>query len=253
MTTLRQGLRATTRRISWLARDKSQKLLALLVLGADSIWEAHRLAVKAGWLRTPNSPPDALPLVADESMLERAPAETDVQHRARLLGRWDIWEQAGTPSWAAEALEPIGVDPSLVTVKYWPDTDWEPFETANWSTWWVILQPPLPWSLDTWGDGLWDDAGTWGTTATPSEVAAVRQFLGTTKAGHELGIAAILDFDADGGDTWGLGTWGSGTWGDDVVVWWMGQLWGQYGQPGVWGDVHPLHAEKTAKWGGKII
>lgn len=207
MATLRDGMRATTRRISWLAKDKAQKLLALLALGADSIWESYRLAVKAGWLRTPNSPPDALPLVADERGLERTPFETDAQHRDRLLAAWDAWAYAGTRAFAAFALEPYGVDPDSVTVRYAADPDWDsPYGNEHWSRFSIYLTDPTPWELteigNTWTIG---NGNTIGSTATFEEIASIRRVLRRAKAGHEVAVEMVLNPNTDVVGTFEIG------------------------------------------------
>src|SRR5690606_29819463 len=153
-----------------------------------------RLAAKAHLLRTPDSPPDALPLIGAERQIERAPAETDAQYRARLLAGWTLWGEAGTPSFAANALAPFGVPESAVTVRYTPDGWQGDLNVDNWSRFWVILTgPDLPWEILICGTG-WrcGDDITCGTTARPVDVAAIRRFMRKWKAGHEIGVRVIF-------------------------------------------------------------
>jgi hypothetical protein len=69
---------------------------------------------------------------------------------------------------------------------------------ANWARFWVIIYPGTRWShAPTWGSGeLWGDTEkTWGTTATPSEVAQVRGIVADWKPAGTRCVNIIIAFD----------------------------------------------------------
>jgi hypothetical protein len=255
--TFRRAIRDLARTAQHLSAHYGERLLGVLALGADLTLEAHRLALKAPWLRTEDSPDDALPLVGAERNMERAPAETNPQYRARLLDAWTLWGQGGQRgdtsdadenNFAQNALEPFDVNPASVATHYEPDDGWDGANPDNWSLFWVILTEPLPWTRELWGnDGTWGNDGVWGIGTTPAVVSALRRFLTKTKAGWELGVDLIIDW---GDDVWGTpGVWGSDEWGGDVSRLPLGRLWDS---DGTWGDPHPTVVGKPDVWGGKI-
>lgn len=72
-----------------------------------------------------------------------------------------------------------------------------------WSRWWLIIYPttdavPQPWQRDgTWGDGSkWgDDAGTWGSTATSSDVFAIRRMARTWRMAGSRCVSIVICWD----------------------------------------------------------
>ncbi|HQY59794.1 MAG TPA: hypothetical protein PK141_00230 [Polyangiaceae bacterium] len=71
--------------------------------------------------------------------------------------------------------------------------------SPQWARFWVIIYPGTRWtSTDTWGSGqLWGDQdNTWGTTATPSEVAGVRGIVADWKPAGTRCVNIIIAFDA---------------------------------------------------------
>lgn len=71
--------------------------------------------------------------------------------------------------------------------------------SPQWARFWVIIYPGTRWSHSaTWGSGqLWGDIEkTWGTTATPSEVAQVRQIVTEWKPAGTRCVNIIIAFDA---------------------------------------------------------
>ena len=71
--------------------------------------------------------------------------------------------------------------------------------SPQWARFWVIIYPGTRWtSTDTWGSGqLWgDQENTWGTTATPSEVAGVRGIVADWKPAGTRCVNIIIAFDA---------------------------------------------------------
>lgn len=69
---------------------------------------------------------------------------------------------------------------------------------SNWARFWVIIYPGTRWSHSAnWGSGqLWGDTEkTWGTTATPSEVAQVRGIVADWKPAGTRCVNIIIAFD----------------------------------------------------------
>ena len=70
--------------------------------------------------------------------------------------------------------------------------------SPQWSRFWVIIYPGTRWSHSaTWGSGqLWGDTEkTWGTTATPGEVAQVRGIVADWKPAGTRCVNIIIAFD----------------------------------------------------------
>lgn len=71
--------------------------------------------------------------------------------------------------------------------------------SPQWARFWVIIYPGTRWSHSaTWGSGqLWGDTEkTWGTTATPSEVAQTRGIVADWKPAGTRCVNIIIAFDA---------------------------------------------------------
>jgi len=262
--TFRQMIGNAFGRVPWLQNELGAKLLGLVGLGADELVDLGRTAVRSSWLLHEDCPDDALPLIGEERGIEKAPAETAAQYRARLHGAWDLWEYAGTPgdgtSFAARALEPFGFDTALVWVRYQASPDWAGDENAtNFSRWWALTTDTGPFSLvkcgtdseasppvdpPTAGDHL-----TAGLTASPGMVSAFRRFLRKWKAGHELGVAFIVAPSMQVCGMPGLTADGTINAGSDVVRYWLGQFAGSQYPPTVCGGVHPTIVGASAKCG----
>jgi hypothetical protein len=70
--------------------------------------------------------------------------------------------------------------------------------SSQWARFWVIIYPGTRWShAPTWGSGeVWGDTEkTWGTTATPSEVAGVRGIVADWKPAGTRCANIIIAFD----------------------------------------------------------
>lgn len=70
--------------------------------------------------------------------------------------------------------------------------------SPQWARFWVIIYPGTRWSHSAnWGSGqLWGDTErTWGTTATPSEVAGVRGIVADWKPAGTRCVNIIIAFD----------------------------------------------------------
>ena len=216
-------------------------------------------ALKAPWLRQSTSPDDALGPAGDDAGIERAPGELAAQYRARVLDKWDLWERAATVDFADNALSPFGIaKASTLLIGHF---EWvaDP-DSTHWSRWWVVLRPDvitgetLPFTAETWGTGVWGDAGTWGSSATQTQIFAIIRFLQTWKSAHEIGVRVILDFDDS---VWGVGVWGVdgsgyGTWNNGAVFWELGRFWGTKYHSTTWGGDDPYDSGTVALWGAQL-
>lgn len=177
----------------------------------DRTVERARLAVLAGAVT--DAPTDALPLLGADVALEQLPGELDASYRTRIAAAWDTWPWAGTRTGlatvAAQLLYPSAV---LVTATAWG----VPLASTLWARWWLLIGPSdhgvAP--EGTWGTGTWGDGGTWGSDATPDEVALHRRAFGQVTNARDRGH---LRFAFDNTDHWGDpgGLFSSGKWGSD--------------------------------------
>jgi hypothetical protein len=193
MTTFRQAIETITGSVRWLRGYYAQRFTGFVGLTSDMIAEAAGLAVRVGWLDTPDSPDDVLPTVGRSRSLPRAGTEPNAFYRTRLLNAWTIWGRAGTPSWAALALSPLGV--SEVSVKYAHGAGtWKHFGSNDWFSAWDVIAEATNWTITYIDDGEWTIGGTdtIGSTATVDELRGVRDHLNQTKAGHEVGHQFII-------------------------------------------------------------
>jgi hypothetical protein len=170
--------------------------------------------------------PTALNALGRDRVIVRGFDESDESYRARLVRWLDDWRLAGHAfsilQQVAGYLTPHEVRLRIVTnssVWYERDTEgtltWSVASPANWdwdgqptlwSRFWLILYPPdtlwvqhpPEWGdVDLW-DGAWGSSGfTWGSTATPEQVATIRQIIRTWKPAHTLCNQIVIAFDED--------------------------------------------------------
>jgi len=201
---------------TWLRGTWGAALLGTWGTAFDRAIQATKDGVKLRWAAT--APDDALGHVGGGLNLERYGADTAATYRARLGRVWELWDFAGAASGLLERL----YDTGLSTVELWP---WRslgypppPYET-HWSAFWAVLTGH-PWSSDgLWGDpAVWGDGpGTWGSSATTTEVAEVRAVVRKWKPAAEICPAVIV---VTGGDVWGpSGVFLNGTWGGSSAHW----------------------------------
>jgi hypothetical protein len=80
----------------WLRAYYGERFVGFTIgLMSDLISEGCAQALKASWLLTDTSPPDALPELGTERSMPRYFADTDDTYRDRLHGAWDAWLFAG--------------------------------------------------------------------------------------------------------------------------------------------------------------
>jgi len=121
-------------------------------------------------------------------------------------------------------IEADGTETTSIDTGNW---DWDGSPASHWSRFWVVIYPvggTDPWArngqigdADLWGAGVVGTAGkTVGTTATPAQVASVRQIIRDWKPANAICEWIIIAFDAatftPAGATDPNGEWGS--WGN---------------------------------------
>lgn len=103
-------------------------------------------------------------------------------------------------NWYSRAAD--GTESVLLAQGNW---DWDGLAVGRrWSRFWVIIYPNGLWSetADEYAEGTdWGEAGkTWGTTATPEQVATVRALVEEWKPKHARCVNIILAFDSNSFD-----------------------------------------------------
>jgi len=80
----------------WLRRHYGERFVGMTIgLMTDLISEGMAQALKAPWLLSDTSPPDALPSIGTERSMPRYYSDTDATYRDRLHKAWDAWQFAG--------------------------------------------------------------------------------------------------------------------------------------------------------------
>ncbi len=142
------------------------------------------------------APASALATLGRERLLERYPTMTDDAYRAYLLAAWEVWPGGGTEGGLLAAFNAALPGPLYSVVD---QADDPPVPFSGWNAFYVVIDAPLPWSRWQYGDGHhWGDTGlTWGSTATPAEIAFLRALAKKWKGGHNHLQGFILDLAGD--------------------------------------------------------
>lgn len=204
----------------WLQGYWGTRYLYAIGVQLDAMGDALRAGVK---LRFPNVYSDeSLAMLGRERGIRRGPSESAEAYAARL-DRWlDDGRTAGNPWTLLRQLQAY-MTPHAVRLRYvnnagfWRTLnadgsreytrssawDWDGTPAA-WSRFWIVIYPPPAlWDRDgVWtGSEVWgDDGTTWGSTATPDEVASVRTIIADWMAPHALCKNIIIAFDDDAFD-----------------------------------------------------
>lgn len=232
---------------AWLTTEGDSGLVGYSL---DAVKDAFMERLRQGLLaRLPQNEPtgqttpadDALAAMGRDRRIVRGLNEVAPTYAARLLRWLDDWQTAGNPfallkqlaaycgdgpafrtvdargNWYSLAAD--GTPSVLVNQANW-DWDSDPSALAKWSRFWVIIYPNGLWLPGpTYGaSGIaWGDTDrTWGSTATPEEVASVRGIVSDWKPAGTRCVNIVLAFDntsfdpATTRDGTGLpdGTWG---------------------------------------------
>jgi hypothetical protein len=246
MATFRDAMKALSP--PWLSKGTGETVLYSIGLMLDGLAEFVRQGMNAHM--PTRAPADALPVLGSDRQIVQGFAEPPATYALRLSRAFDSWAHAGSPRGRMQQL--LGyvfpVTPKMATVTNagkWdtlaagsavdsiPTTyyaspnnwDWDGNPGAVFGFWfriWPIIFSGVWVTEGTWGDGqLYTDGGTWGTTATPSQVTTVRAIIKQWKGQHANvpWILIALDntkFDASlAAGTMADGTWGH--WGHDVA------------------------------------
>jgi hypothetical protein len=167
--------------------------------------------------------PTALPYIGRDRRIIRGFAENDASFSKRLLTWREDWKTAGhafsllrqvkgylTPHPIklrsvdnAGNLYTLNADGTTELVQTQPSNwNWD-VENAFWSRFWLILYPPpslwdpmFPWgNAAQWG-GAWGAANvTWGTTATPEQIASIKAVIRQWKPAHANCVCVVVAFD----------------------------------------------------------
>lgn len=143
-----------------------------------------------------------------------SPPLPDIQRPATMTG-WPHW--LGLTNTGVYRQHEWSSPPYLIGPTFFA---WE----NKWSTFWVLIRQPHPFTLRVWGVGVWGQPATWGTSATTDEVALIKRLVVNFKSGHSSCAGIVLQFGT--GHFWGDGVWGVGTWGGTglaTVIWPVGE------------------------------
>lgn len=158
----------------------------------------------------------ALGLLTSDHNLERYPIEGSATLRARLLGAWRFWQQAGTAPGVIEAMRQLGYLASILELRTVDITKWSEF---------IVIIRALPgrtlgadWggTPNAWGQPA---GALWGSGVTEQDLYAIRRLLRKVKPAHTF-IPNL--YIVTGGVLWGesAATWGSAStnWGGGGTV-----------------------------------
>ena len=205
---------------SWLTTDDGELVHYSLGLVMDAYLERVWLGLRA---RHPDhAPPDALGHIGRDRKIIRGIDESAAAYAVRLIRWLDDHLIRGNPFALLEQLRAYcNVDMMARTVDrhgnwFTIDTDgtrsfslaqgnwdWDGTSVSQWSRFWVILYPPSTlwtqgpaWGAAAlWGGAWGSTAHTWGSTATPDQVAAVRSIVREWKPAGTRCEYVILAFD----------------------------------------------------------
>lgn len=205
----------------WLAARIGLRIFYTIGTMLDAYSDEMREGIKA---RMPGiGTYTALPYLGRDRQIDRGPTEPDASYAARLSGAFDAWRIAGSARAILEQLRAYfspSDGPPMRTVSnqaVWHEIDptsgettktvvrtnwqWDSFGQATPRTknhrGWVIIEGLGIWILDRYdGTTTWGDGGTWGSTALPPEVAAIRGIVRKWKSAHNYVPSVIVTFNA---------------------------------------------------------
>lgn len=128
--------------------------------------------------------------------IERFFGESHASYRRRLERAWEMWKMAGTrgtdevPSATVQSLREYGIE----DVELREDHEWEAALGEWFSRYWVILGPTMPWGPMQTPFQTQAGVTTQGSTATASEVRAVKRQVLKWKSPHGYPVQIILRF-----------------------------------------------------------
>jgi hypothetical protein len=184
---------------AWLQRPRGRAWNEASGKTKDEFIDAVTDAVQARFLQT--APPDALPFLAGDRLLEKYPQETSSIFRTRIAGAWEVWEFAGTvygleqvllqAGWAAQILE------------HWRT------DTSIWAEFSVFVQPSNPTPSANWDAANWDEFN-WDYNSNALALAQLLPLIGKFKAAHSK--LRELWFVESGTAFWDTANWDEFNW-----------------------------------------
>lgn len=188
---------------TWESGPWFQRFRGAMGIFTDAHVEGMREAVRSRMLD--HSADDALQYAAQDSNLERYPSDTDTTLRARLKRRWRSWRWAGTEAGLVEQLNEFG----LVDVHIYDASDWDPGD-PDWSRFWVVIDPPHPYSWPKWNQITWNQFN-WGLVPTHED--SLRRLVRKWKPAHVRCVLIIIV--SEDAPVWNHNmTWNAFTWND---------------------------------------
>lgn len=215
--------RDTIRRISppWLQGFWGYRLMYSLAIPLDAFGDGLVASIK---LRFPNVySAETLPLIGRERGIRRGPDETDEGYAVRQRDWWEAHRHRGNPYNLLGRVLVGYLTPHLVkmrevnnagawytrnadgTTEYHFASPWNwnwDNDTFHWSRIWVIIYPPADlwtnngaWGAgDAWGPNTFGQP-SWGSSATPEQVTAIRELITEWHAAHARCVNIVVAFD----------------------------------------------------------
>lgn len=197
----------------WLIQDVGARLYFALAIGADGLRD---LVVEGVRKRFPGQADDALPNLGRDRVVDRGPNEPAPSFASRLSSVFDTDATLGHPRELLDNLLPYLL-PDVPLVRTVSDQAvWDTvtggtwsklYESGNWiwdgsaivKWWraWTLIYTGTFTSTRKWGDGgKWGDKkGTWGSSASSTQVAAIRALCLKYKSGNVFMNQIALVFD----------------------------------------------------------
>jgi hypothetical protein len=173
-----------------------RKLSSLWGLIGDMIAGSAQQAVLARSMRSATHPADALRLTGFERGMPRYAGESDIVYRARLLGAWQAWTQAGTARAVESQLRLAGFFGAKV-IERW-EWNWDS-NAFDWSRFWVVIprqgHPYTPWQLGE--DTVLSRELVIGLDLSPSVLALIRSIIRKWKPAHMRCEYIVFVVDAE--------------------------------------------------------
>lgn len=199
----------------WLLDENGEDWLTASGDAKDALVERAKAGVKARFPLL--APPDALTAIGNERGLPRGPTDTDSSYAQRLVGAWDTWKWAGTPTGVLNALWDAGytnvvlvtprrthtlngsrqlVTTTLATLRVFPPG------AGFWNTFLVWFPSPF---IAAWSGGA--------PASSSAEADSVRRLVNRWKPAHAIVVGYVATIT---GHFWGEP---GVKWGDTGLKW----------------------------------
>ena len=221
--------------------ETDNRVIFAVTMVLDALAQRARDGILARFPGNGTMPADALRYAGRDRLIRRGPAETQEQYELRLVGAIDRHRTRGN---AWRMLEQIReyCTPHDVRVRLWTehgkvytidrdgsqsvvrtsDWDWDGSDLDEaWARFWVLIyvttgSPTQPFRRLYWGDTdlTWGSGYTWGSTATPADVQAIRAIVDEWKPeGRQCKYIMVVFDDTEFDPTDTAPPLPDGTWG----------------------------------------